>query len=253
MAIKKYSKVFHVAFRDVNAHGHLRMNALVDYMQQIANEHARQLDFDFSGADNENGVIWVVSRAKMHIEKLLHEGDTLHIETYPAGIDKLFAVRRFDLFDASHTRIGYIIGDYILLDCKTYRPIRLKHLPGRLSALEWPYEGETLPKLKKIVTIEKEDRRKVRTSEIDLNQHMNNAHYIRFTVDLFSSETLAKTPIKSIQTNYIKSLTEGDEVKIIRGKDEDGNTLVQGMSLDESLVYWTSKIEFLDDLKSGQA
>ncbi|MGL5677497.1 MAG: acyl-[acyl-carrier-protein] thioesterase [Cellulosilyticaceae bacterium] len=244
--IKKHSKTFKINYRDVDLEGNLRMSALVDYMQEVSGEHARLLGLDYSGDDNEDRIFWIVSRAKMHLETLPKWLETIRIETYPDGIDKLFAVRRFNIYNSDEEQIGYIIGNYILLDCDTHRPVRIKNLKGPITKLDWVYEGETLPKLKGPEIVEVEDSRKVRSSEIDLNHHMNNAHYIRWSVDMFTTEELNKRPIKSIQTNYITSLVEGDTAHIVRGLDEEGNTLIQGTSLDGSIVYWTSKVVLMD-------
>lgn len=240
----KYSKYFTINFRDVDYTMKMRMNALVDYMQEIAGEHAEQLGLNFFGPGQ--GIYWIVSRAKMHLDEYPMWNETIRIETYPAGIDKLFAVRRFDIYNEQGKAIGYIIGDYILLDAETHRPVRPTSLTGVFEVLCTPYQGESLPKLKRPVEITHEDSRKARYSEVDINNHMNNAHYIRWALDMMTSEELTKREVQSIQTNYITSIVEGNQVKIVRGLDEDGHTLIQGTTPDEQTVYWTSKIIFKD-------
>lgn len=242
--IEKYTKSFKVNFRDVDLRMKLRMSSLVDYMQEIAGEHAYELGLNFFGQEQE--VYWIVSRAKMHLEEYPNWEEMITIKTYPAGIDKLFAVRRFDIYNEAGKEIGYIIGNYILLDSATHRPVRPTGLEGPIAKLCYPYAGESLAKLKAPMHVEMEDSRKARYSEVDINGHMNNAHYVRWAIDMMSSEELARKEVQSIQTNYTTSITEGDEVKIIRGLDENGHTLIQGTSLDGKIVYWTSEIVFKD-------
>lgn len=243
--ISKYSKTFKVNFRDVDFNYNLTMNALVDYMQEISGEHALELGIDFT-LDEEQQMYWIVSRAKMHLERYPKWQEHIRIETYPVGVDKLFCVRRFDIFDEEDRQLGYIIGDYILMDYHTHRPLRVQKLEGPMERLNWPYEGEDLPKLKAPKEVIKEDIRKVRSGEIDINGHMNNAHYVRWATDMLDCEERTKNPISSIQTNYVTSLVEGDQVRVIRGLDEDGSTLIQGTSLDGTIVYWTSKLVLMD-------
>lgn len=242
--IEKYTKEFKISFRDVDLSMKLRMSSLVDYMQEIAGEHAYQLGLNFFGQEQE--VYWIVSRAKMHLDEYPNWEEMITIKTYPAGIDKLFAVRRFDIYNEAGKEIGYIIGNYILLDTQTNRPVRPTSLKGSIEKLCYPYEGECLDKLKGPNLIEIEDSRKARYSEVDINGHMNNAHYVRWTIDMMSSDELSKRQVQSIQTNYTTSIMEGNTVKIVRGLDEEGNTIVQGMSVDEKVVYWTSKMIFKD-------
>ncbi|MGL6174928.1 MAG: acyl-[acyl-carrier-protein] thioesterase, partial [Cellulosilyticaceae bacterium] len=206
--IEKYTKSFKVNFRDVDLRMKLRMSSLVDYMQEIAGEHAYELGLNFFGQEQE--VYWIVSRAKMHLEEYPNWEETITMKTYPAGIDKLFAVRRFDIYNEAGKEIGYIIGNYILLDSVTNRPVRPTGLEGPIAKLCYPYEGESLPKLKAPVSVEMEDSRKARYSEVDINGHMNNAHYVRWAIDMMSSEELGRKAVQSIQTNYTTSITEGD-------------------------------------------
>ena len=248
LAIPKYSKNFTITYRDVDMNGQLRMSSLVDYMQEISGEHARLLGMDYKGDDasNEDQVYWIVSRAKMTLETIPNWLETIRIETYPNGVDKLFAVRMFDIFDQEDKQIGQIIGDYILMDCKTHRPIRISQAKGPLRFLNRPYEGELLEKLRGPEEVVVEDKRKVRSNEIDLNHHMNNAHYIRWTVDMFTTEELRENPIKSIQTNYTASLTEGDTAILKRGPIVEGKCLIEGTSVDGKVSYWTSEVTLME-------
>ena len=239
---KKHSRVFRVNFRDVDQQHQLRMSSLVDFMQETANEHAQLLGFDFTNLKGEQAYYWIISRAKMQLDDVPKWQDNIRIETYPAGTDGLFSMRCFHIYNAQDKQIGYILGNYILMDGQTHCPVRMRNLKGKLSELEWQYEGEILPKLKAPITQDKLDQRTVRSGDIDSNAHMNNAHYIRWSTDMLSSEELKKDCIKGIQTNYVKALIEGDTVKIIRGKDEEGNISIQGISLDDKHIYWTTRI-----------
>ena len=63
----KYSKIFEITFRDVDVNCKLRMSALVTFMQEIANEHAKELGLDF--LDEERLYYWVIVRAKMRLNQ----------------------------------------------------------------------------------------------------------------------------------------------------------------------------------------
>ena len=227
---------------DLDQDGLLKMNALVDYMQETSNEHAALLGIDFSEPYQGRQYYWIVSRAKMHMDYYPKWKDTIRVETYPQGAEKLFAVRRFNIFDSNEQPLGYIIGYYLLMDLESKRPARWKIFTPECPIFEEVYDGEVLDKLNEPQEVMREDTRKVRSGEIDSNQHMNNAHYIRWATDMFSCEELVQHPIQSIQTNYVTSLLEGDHVHIVLGLNEDGTYTVQGMSEDQKIIYWTSLI-----------
>ncbi len=245
MRIEKYSKCYEITYRDVDLEGCLRMGALVDYMQEVSGEHASILGFDYSGAANDKKLFWVVSRAKMHLNRPIKQHEKLTIETYPNGMDGLFAMRQFNLYDEAKEQVGEMIGAYLLLDCQTQHPVRMKRIAGPLEALLWPYEGESLNKLQAEGHPVFTDTRQVRSSEIDMNQHMNNAHYIRWCMDTFTTEELASNPIQTIQTNYVKALREGDRVKVSRYEAGEKGMIIQGTSLEGEVIYWTSLVNTL--------
>ncbi|MGL4345903.1 MAG: acyl-[acyl-carrier-protein] thioesterase [Cellulosilyticaceae bacterium] len=238
----KHNKYFEIAFRDVDQKGYLKMSALVDHMQETSNEHAALLGIDFQEAYEGHPYYWIVSRAKMCLETYPKWKDKIRIETYPVGADRLFAVRRFNIYNEQDEQMGYIIGYYIVMDGKQHRPVRLKTFEGDFALFREKYEGEELPKLELATYRHREDVRKVRSGEIDSNNHMNNAHYIRWTSDLLTCEELLEHPIRSIQTNYITSLVEGDEVKVILTRDSNYRYIAQGMDLEENIIYWTSEL-----------
>lgn len=242
----KHSKYFTIPFRDVDEKGAIKMSALVDYMQETSNEHAGLLGIDFLEPYEGKTYYWIVSRAKMHLETYPKWKDQIRIETYPCGTDRLFAVRRFDIYNETDEQIGYIIGYYIVLDGDNHRPVRLRTFAKDFALFDTQYEGEQLPKLTLDEMWVREDHRKVRSGEIDSNNHMNNAHYIRWTTDLFTCQELLEHPVRSIQTNYTTSLVEGDAVKVILAKDTDGNYTAQGMDEAEQTIYWTSYITLHD-------
>ena len=69
-------------------------------------------------------------------------------------------------------------------------------------------------------------------------------HYVRWATDMLDCSEYDEKIIESIQTNYTTSLVEGDIAKVVRGLDEEGNTIIQGVSPDGAITYWTSKIVF---------
>jgi acyl-ACP thioesterase len=237
--MNRYNKHFTIDFKDVDFRYDLKMSALVDYMQETSNTHAKELGVDFSVEDLP--YYWIVARAKMELYTYPKYRQSIRIETYPAGISRLFAVRKFTIYDENDKIIGKITGYYVLMD-ESHRPVRLKNLQGNLALLERPYEGQELEKLKVEGKVQKEDIRKVRSSEIDVNGHMNNAHYVRWATDMFSCKEQELMQIDSIETNYTTALKEEDMLKVTLYRD--GNVFyIQGTSLDERTTYWTSKIE----------
>ena len=235
-------EVHKIEFEDIDFTEKLAMHGIVHYMQQIAANHAIKLGVSYYKNTEAPKYYWVISRVKFEMYKYPSWQDTLAIETYPGGHDKLFAVRLFDLFDEAGEKIGHIIGHYILMDTETQRPVKIKGIEGPMKVLDFTYTGEKLDKLVLPKEIIKEEIRKARYTEIDVNKHMNNAHYVKWVVDMIELETFYHEEIASIQLNYNTSVTYNTKVKVRMGMNERQECIVYGTSLDESINYFTAKI-----------
>lgn len=237
-----------VQFDSIDFMGKISLNGISSYMQQIAANHASILGFNYYKNNGTPEYYWILSRVKYVINTYPKWEDHIQIETYPAGCEKLFAVRLFDIYNEADEKIGYIIGDYILMDAAKKRPARIKGSTGPLAFLDFPYEGESLPKLA-LPTEEirnraiKVEKRKAYYSELDLNGHMNNAHYIRWAVDLLPIEIFKTHEISSLELNYNTSITNGIDVELSLVQDENGNYMIYGSSIDQTVHYFVAKIE----------
>ena len=239
-------KTYKVDFTDIDFTGKLNLYSLSNYMQKIASDHATELGFNYyKGEDEETAACyWILSRVKYQIESYPEWEEKISLETYPGGYDKLFAVRCFKVYNEKGELAGSIIGDYILMDAKKQRPVKIKGIKPPLNILDFPYEGGKLDKLAIPTEILKRDIRKCRYSEIDLNQHMNNGQYIKWILDMLSLEQIKTHSVASLQINFNASVMYGDIVKVYLGKNEAGKIMVWGMSEDEKTNYFISEMSF---------
>lgn len=239
----KLRENYKVQFDAIDFTGKISLNGLCSYMQIIAANHASELGFNYYKNGEMPGCYWILSRVKYVIDEYPKWEDEIAMETYPGGYEKLFAVRLFDLYNDSGRKIGHIIGDYILMDAVKKRPLKIKGATGNLAFLDFPYEGESLNKLKiPSGEVIKEERRKAFYSEMDLNEHMNNAHYVRWSIDALPIERLKTHEISSFEINYNASVTYGVEVEIKLIEESQNVYIVYGNSLDGNTNFFVTRI-----------
>lgn len=241
--MERYNQEFQIYFRDVDISGCLTMNTMVDFMQEVARNHATQLGVAYSHIGDP--YYWLILRTKIQLDRAAKVGETIRIETFIEGLDGLYSVRRFNFYSKQNVMFGYIQGYYLLMNGESHRPVKLKTLEGKEALFSYRYEGARLKKLSEhIVAQEKVERRRVWSSDIDTNSHMNNAHYIRWIMDMFTVQERAKCKITSIQIQYMKEVKEGQEVELIRGTDEQGVYQVLGKSTTGE-IYFISSMEVI--------
>lgn len=221
----------------------MTLNGLCSYMQITAANHASMLGFNYYKNSGTPQYYWILARVKYVIDAYPKWEDQFEMETYPGGYEKLFAVRLFDIYSQEGKKIGHIIGNYVLMDAEKMRPTSIKGATGNLAFLDFPYEGEILSKLRLPKQgLIKEEKRKAFYSEMDLNEHMNNAHYIRWSVDMLPIEIFKTHEISSFEINYNTSITYGMEVNIGLIREDTGCYFVYGNSLDGKINFFIAKI-----------
>ena len=245
----KLKEAYKVQFDAIDFTGKMTINGLCSYMQIIAANHASLLNFNYYKNSETPEYYWILSKVKYVMDDYPKWEEKIVIETYPVGYEKLYAVRLFDIYNESGKKIGHIIGNYLLMDAVKRRPVKIKGNTGALSFLDFPYEGESLVKLKIPESVLKVERRKAYYSEIDLNEHMNNAHYIKWVVDMLPLELLRDHEIRTFEINYNTSITYGTEVKVVLSQNESNEYVVYGNSIDDAINYFVAKVVLVSSKK----
>jgi acyl-ACP thioesterase len=94
---------FPVHTYEVDAFGTLEVPALSGYLQEVAGHHAAELGVGLETL-RARGLTWVLARQRVELPLPVALGDTLEIETWPCGIERLAAMRDFLRWYAPHQR-----------------------------------------------------------------------------------------------------------------------------------------------------
>lgn len=234
--MKEYNQEFILTFRDVDVTHGLTIPTLVDFMQEVACNHATELGVNYSALEDD--YYWIIMRTKVQLEKVPVIGERIRIQTFIEGRDRLYSVRRFNIYNEANEFLGHILGYYLLMGKENHRPVKLKTFAGKESLFENVYMGDKVAKLNsEIVDVVRKAKRTAYSSDIDSNSHMNNAHYIRWIVDMFTMEELSQKRIEGLQIQYVKEIREGEEIEVVRGLDAEGMMCVMGKDEDENLRF----------------
>ena len=238
----KLIKRYKVDFDVIDVSGKLSINVISRYMQELAAEHATKLGISFVAYGRKSEYYWILSRVKYDIQEYPIFNDKIIIETYPAGYDKLFLVRKFEIKKMTGELIGEITANYLIMDAVKKRPVKIEKCITSLSKLNCMYEGTKVGKVQKVINPIKQEVRKAYYSEIDYNGHMNNSQYIRWAVDMLTDKLINGINIKSLEINYNKSVMCNDEIKLSLEDVKDNKYLISGDSLDGVNNYFVVQI-----------
>ncbi len=237
---------FSVASFDVDSNGRISLSSLFARFQEIAGLHATHLGVGFEEL-RKLGVAWMLSRITVRIESLPTWRETVTLRTWPKGIDRLFALRDFKVTSDHGEVLAVATTCWLLVDLEKGRPRRIESLN---VDLRFPDADHAIKEIPDKIAVPEELKpiyeKRILFSDLDVNEHVNNAQYVRWVMDCYDPEVLRAKKVKSIQLNYLGQARYGERVGISMGMvgDPPQRNYVEGVNLKngervfQSLIDW---------------
>lgn len=214
---------FLVTSADTDFSKNLRPGALINMIIQAAWHHAEILDFGMDLLHRE-GLLWILSKLHTQVHYYPLWNQQLTIQTWPKGINRLFYLRDFEIFDSKNQLTARATSEWLLIDMNTKRP-KLIHPEDNIfeknkdkHAIE-PH----VPVLHEIDSGYESFTNHVNYSDVDLNQHLTTTRYIDWMFDTFSLEFLKKKNCRAITVNFLREIPYNTKVDILRSADENSD------------------------------
>jgi medium-chain acyl-[acyl-carrier-protein] hydrolase len=196
---------------EVNAGGRLSIPSIFNLLQDAASSHALKLGLSVPQL-LANNYTWVLSRIYLKMNQYPGWGDTIQVHTWPSGIQRVFALRDFDLHQDGCS-IGSCISAWIIIDAANRRPVRPTSFARQLNPVDRKHVLEhPLGKLPVLKTPQIEKRFSVRYRDLDINQHVNNASYIEWLLECLPGIVENGRCLSELEVNFLGEALHGDTV-----------------------------------------
>jgi acyl-ACP thioesterase len=218
-----------LCFRDIDRSDRLTLAATFDFFQEAAISHA-----EFLGVGRESmartGQVWILSRMSVLMERRPKYRETVTVRSWPRGWEKLFALRDYDIRDASDTPLVRGRSCWLIIDIEKRRPLRpqavMEALPLNEGIDALPSGASGLEPRNSLV---KAGERKALYSDIDYNGHVNNARYIQWIQDVIEPEQLERAEKMRLDINYLNEIKPGETTEIFFAPlEEEGAFAFEG-------------------------
>lgn len=233
--ITKYAEKFTIRANEVDNHGKATLPSLFSLFQEVAGNHALKLNFDISQLQEQN-LTWMLHRMDVNIFRFPEWREEITIETWPAAGDALRAYRDYRILDKTGDLLGVCLSYWLMINLKTRRPARMPEevLNMRLKNIEHVLEPKST-RLKPFQNADESYSLKVRNSDLDMNNHVNNARYVEWIMEHYSDTDSSR--IKAIDIQFLKESVGGDSITsdfiktnnhtyLHQLKNQDGEVLV---------------------------
>jgi len=241
-----WETIFRIRAFEVDANDRLKVNTILDYFQDAASNDAERLNFGYSSFIPK-GLTWVLSWAKFEFVGYPKFMDQVKIQTWGKKQQKLYSIRDYLMFDSNDEIICRGTSAWLLLDLKSKRP---KILPQLFPDIKMHDSIDALTDLpKKINTSSKLEniyKTQIRYSDIDLNQHANNAKYIELILNCFDREFHKEHTIKSLTVSFNAESKYGDEIHLSKGTENEKPLMhyIEAKNQTSAKIVVQSKVEW---------
>ena len=205
---------FRVRSYECGPDGRATLPTICNYLQEAASLNAATLGFgkDDFAAKGEN-ISWVLTRMVVKMSRYPIWSDEVTVETFPRGGRKIVAWRDFEVKDAQGATLGLATTEWMLIDLSSRKIVAV---PEKVFAANDPANVPVLglePFSKFRFPADAEVRQHetftAMKSQIDLNGHVNNVHYIDWMLEPCESRCPAEMEIVFRSETFA-----GDEVRV---------------------------------------
>jgi acyl-ACP thioesterase len=193
--------------------GPLRPFAIANFFQEAAGAHAVELGVGISDL-LERRMTWMLSRVDIRVDECPREGDRVVVSTWPAGVERLFALRDFRMTGSDGRVLARAVYAYLVVDAEARKLVRPQAVFGdreMRGAEPHPVENFCfdIPEASS-PTISFAQRAWGR--HIDLNGHVNNAFILDWLADAPPPDLRKGGRVSSIRAEFKAEILPGDEL-----------------------------------------
>ena len=197
-----------------------RPSAILTAMQETAGMHSHILG---CGRETlvQKGVVWVLTRCEVQMEKEARMGSRLSIETFPMPLRRWFFPRYFVFRDDAGAQVGAAGTLWVLFDLEKRCMVAPGDVAGAIpdnSDLTPPLGVPgPVPRLTTGGTLE--SARTPVYSELDVNGHVNNARYADWLCDALGLEVMREYRVKTMRLSYAAEIRPGQAMELRLTRD----------------------------------
>jgi len=217
-----YKQEFHVRNFEVDFSGKLKLETMLDFLQESAARHAEKLGLSGEVMLKKN-LAWILSRYHIRIHYYPRKGETIEVMTWPSLIRGVYTLREYEIY-TSKLKAVEASSSWMAVDLKTKKPVRVKESLSSFLLDERRAVNDDFKRLPDFSHTDFEKRFPVLKADLDFNRHVNNVVYIHWAVETVPEEIIMDLRPVRIEVNYKNETFYGDWVTSCTQKmSEKGN------------------------------
>jgi Acyl-ACP thioesterase len=222
---------FTVRVDECGPDGKAGIGTIGNYLQEMAWRHATMLGYGREELLRKN-VAWVMTRMRILMDRYPLPGQGVAILTWPSAKDKHLAYRDFFIFDERGEVIGRCTTAWAHMDIAERKMVSFQEEGAPLSYTEdrsLEFEKRAVPRLK---SPEFEVGLVSRRSDIDMNGHVNNVHFIEWALESVPLELSATSFLREMDISFRQECQAHEALKSSCGRNGSENEWLHSVKRD---------------------
>lgn len=209
---KSYTETFALRTGQCDMQGQWKPGAILDAMQETATVHCNRLGLSRAATD-AMGIVWVLSRSSVSLERAPRLGETVSVETWPLPPRHLFFPRANAFRDAAGEVIGGAMSLWVLMDVRTRAIVGSDAVLARLPKNDDMPAGIPLGAVRPLAGEAVEETLCPPYSDFDLNGHVNNTRYLDWTCSALGHAAMAERRVRRFSICYEREVRPDETIR----------------------------------------
>ena len=204
---------------DVDSRMRMRPSAFMDYAQEIAYQAAEAMGFGYE-AMIKGSKAWVLSRLNFVFDSIPVWREEMLLQTWHKGPSGPFYVRDFRVTDAAGTKeLIRATSSWVILDLEKRAMVRTADVVELVNPESLRAEDAIAQNAQRVAMPRGSEPTLAGThtvgySDIDMQQHTNNARYVLWAMNCIDCDLLKEHPVKELTINFNHETKAGDVVEL---------------------------------------
>ena len=224
---KSYEKEYELHYYDVDKNLKGNMSTIINILSDIGTKQSEELGSGMKELMKEN-MSWVFYNYHVKIFRNPMYGETLKVKTEPVGFKKFYALRNYEIKDGNGNVIVNANAIFLLINLEKRRMMRIPESQYKLYGVDGDMKCEfKVPRIEGITEFKYTDTFKVRYTDIDANQHVNNTKYVDWAIETLPEEIVDNYSLDEIKVTFEKECKHGEVVNVYTDlrEQEDGSII----------------------------
>lgn len=232
---KVFTKEYELHYYEVDKNLKGNMSTIINILSDIGTKQSEELGSGMTELLNQN-MTWVFYNYHIKIFRSPVYGEKLYVSTEPTGFKKYYALRNYEIKDINGNVIVSANAIFLLINTEKRRMIRIPEDQYEIYGVHSDLKGDfKIPKLERLEKFKYKDNFKVRYTDIDSNDHVNNTKYIEWAIETLPEEIVNNYVLDEVRVTFEKECKYGEEVKVFTDvREEEGGALVTVHKIEAS-------------------